>query len=60
MIKLYVFRVKYYFFCFNLFVILYSYFSEGFDSHVSLPCFFSIFGIAPLIACIDLRFKNIF
>ena len=30
------------FFCFNLFVIFYSYFSEGFDSHVSLSRFFDL------------------
>ena len=59
MIKICVFRVKY-FFCFILFVIFCSYFSEGFDSHVSLFCFFSISGIAPLITCYDLQFKNIF
>ena len=28
--------------------------------HVSLFCFFSISGIAPLITCFDLQFKNIF
>ena len=55
-----VFRVKFFLFCFNLFFIFYSYFPERFDSHVSLFCFFSISGIAPLITCFDLRFKNIF
>ena len=48
------------FFCFNLFVIFCSYFSEGFDSHVSLFCFFWIFVIAPLITCFDSQLKNIF
>ena len=46
MVKICVFRVKY-FFCFILFMFC-SHFSEGFDSHVSLFCFFSISGIAPL------------
>ena len=59
MIKICVFRIKY-LFCFTLFVIFSSHFSEGFDSHVSLFCFFSISGIAPLITCYDLQFKNIF
>ena len=59
MIKICVFRVKY-FFCFILFVIFCSYFSEGFDSHVILFCHFSISGIAPLITCYNLQFKNIF
>ena len=58
MVKICVFRVKY-FFCFILFMFC-SHFSEGFDSHVSLFCFFSISGIAPLIACYDLQFRNIF
>ena len=38
---------------------LYTYFSKGFDSHVSF-CFFSISGIAPLTTCFDLQFKNIY
>ena len=59
LIKIWVFRVKY-FFCFVLFVIFCSHFSEGIDSHVSLFCFFSISGIASLITCYDLQFKNIF
>ena len=59
-IKICVFRLKYFFFCFNLFVIFCSYFSEGFDSHVSLFRFFSISGIAPSIICFDLQFRNIF
>ena len=58
MVKICVFRVKYSF-CFILFMFC-SHFSEGFDSHVSLFCFFSISGIAPLITCYDLQFKNIF
>ena len=56
MVKICVFRVKY-FFCFILFVMFSSYFSEGFDSHVSLFCFVSISGIAPLITCYHLQFK---
>ena len=60
MIKIYIFRVKVFYFCFNLFFIFYSYFSEGFDSHVSFFCFFSISGIAPLITCFALQFKNMF
>ena len=59
MIKICVFTVRY-FFCFNLFVIFSSYFAKWFDSHVSLFCFFSISGAAPLITCFDLQFKNIF
>ena len=59
MIKICVFRVKY-FFCLILFVILCLYYSDGFDSPVSLFCFFSISGIAPLITCFDLQFKNMF
>ena len=35
-------------------------FSEGIDTHVSLPCFFSICAIAPLIIYFDLRLKNMF
>ena len=35
-------------------------FSERIDSHVSLPCFFSIWAIAPLIIYFDLRLKNVF
>ena len=58
MVEICVFRVKY-FFCFILFMFC-SHFSEGFDSHVSLFCFFSISGIAPLTTCYDLQFKNIF
>ena len=46
MVKICVFRVKY-FFCFILFMFC-SHFSEGFDSHVSLFCFFSISGVATL------------
>ena len=43
--------------CFNFcFFMLGS--SEGFDSHVSLPCFPLIFAIVPLITCFDLKFKN--
>ena len=57
MIKICVFRVKY-FFCLILFLIFCLYYSEGFDSPVSLFCFFSISGIAPLIICFDLRFKK--
>ena len=42
--------------CFNFyFFILRS--SLGFDSHVSLPSFLSIFTIAPLIICFELNFK---
>ena len=59
MIKICFFGVKH-FFCFNLLLIFYSYFSEGFDSDVSLFCFCSISGIAPLITCFDLQFKNTF
>ena len=59
MIKTCVFKVKY-FFCFILFVIFCSYFSEGFDSYASLFCFFSISGTAPVITFYDLQFKNIF
>ena len=45
--------------CFNFsFFMLGS--SEGFDSHVSLPCFLSICAIAPLIICFDLKSKNMF
>ena len=44
------FQGKVFFFCFDLFVIFYLYFSERFDSHVSLSCFFLISGIASLIA----------
>ena len=66
MIKMCIFRVEYFyllyfiFICFILFVIFCSYFFKGFDLHVSLFCFFSISGIAPLITCYDLQFKNIF
>ena len=35
-------------------------FSERIDSHVSLPCFFSIWAIEPLIIYFDLRLKNVF
>ena len=35
-------------------------FSEGIDTHVSLPCFCSICAIAPLIIYFDLRLKNMF
>ena len=45
--------------CFNFcFYILVS--SERFHSHVSLPRFFSICAIAPLIICFDLKFKIMF
>ena len=57
MVKICVFRVKY-FFCFILFMFC-AHFSERFDSYVSLLCFFSISGIAPLITCYDSQFKNI-
>ena len=59
MIKIGVFRVKYVF-CFILFVMFSSHFSEGFESHVSLFFFFSISGVTPLITCYDLQFKNMF
>ena len=59
MVKTCVFKLKY-FFCFILFVIFCSYFSKGFDSYVSLFCFFSISGIAPVITFYDLQFENIF
>ena len=59
MIKICFFGIKH-FFCFNLLFIFYSYFSEGFDSDVSLFCLCSISGIAPLITCFDLQFKNMF
>ena len=36
-----------------------SFFSKGLDSHVSLFCFFSISGMAPLITCFDVQLKNI-
>ena len=48
------------FFVLFYFVIFCSHFSEGFDSHVSLFCFFSISGVAPLITYYDLQFRNIF
>ena len=32
--------------------------SERFDSHVTLPSFFSICAIAPLVICFDLKFKT--
>ena len=54
------FQGKVFIFYFNLFVIFYSYFSEGFDSNVSLLCFFSVSDIAPLITCVDLQFKSMF
>ena len=66
MIKMCIFRVEYFyllyfiFICFILFVIFCSYFFKGFDLHVSLFCFFSISGIAPLITCYDLQFTNTF
>ena len=59
MIKICVFRVKYVF-CYILFFMFASHFSEGFDSHVSLFFLFSISGSAPLITYYDLQFKNIF
>ena len=46
--------------CLALFVIFCSHFSKGFDSHVSLFCFFSVSDIVPLITCYDLQFKNMF
>ena len=33
-------------------------FSKGIDAYVSLPCFFSICAIVPLIISLDLRLKN--
>ena len=43
--------------CFNFcFFILRS--SQGFESHASLRSFLSIFAIAPLIICFDLKFKT--
>ena len=59
MIKICVFRIKC-FFCLILIVIFCLYYSKGFDSPLSLFCFFSISGTAPLITCFDLRFKNMF
>ena len=35
-------------------------FSEGIYTHISLPCFFSIWAIAPLIINFYLRLKNMF
>ena len=34
--------------------------SERIDTHVILPCFFSICAVAPLIIYFDLRLKNMF
>ena len=59
MIKICVFTVKY-FFCFILFVMFCTHFSEGFATHVSLFCFLSISSIPHLITRYDLQFENIF
>ena len=58
MIKIFGFRVKCFFICFNVFHFFYSYFSEEFHSHITLFCSFLISGIAPLITWFYIRFSN--
>ena len=45
-------------YAFNFFFMLW--FSDGVDSYISLPCFFSICAFTRLIIYFNLRFKNMF